>query len=241
MMYGYSYKHLFYSAYIPYASAGCSPVAGGGFIGETIVPWIREDTSAGIVFYRAPMSDTLEHILYNYNLNVGDTIKINVVNMADTFITDSVESVDSILIDGVFHKRWGMQSKYNTYQARGYTIVEGIGSTDNPMWPGFFQGCFEYFERLKCFSQDGYNPPFTAPYSSCHIGEALDSINNTGDCISLSTRYFDKNPPLSINPNPATDHIAITGDQAFAANIFISAYDMTGRLVMRAPAEPKNS
>ncbi len=62
--------------------------------------YVREDTAAGLV-YMWNFQDSVEQVLYNYNLHPGDTIHFEYAN--PPFI-DSVLSVDSMLINGVYHK-----------------------------------------------------------------------------------------------------------------------------------------
>ena len=83
--------------------------------------FIREDTTAGIGYIFNP-ADTAEHMLFNYNLHVGDSFLRTYSVWSDV---DTVVSVDSTLINGVYHKILNMQN--TTTWEINYTVLEGVG------------------------------------------------------------------------------------------------------------------
>ncbi len=209
---------------------------------------IREDTIAGLVYYivSSPgVPDTLEHLLYNYNLNVGDSINYAFGGGSHT---DTVVSMDSTPINGIYHKIFNFQNKVLGFHL-SYTVLEGVGCTNSPIFPTFFGGCFEYSESLVCFYENGMLPAAHAPINSCAAnspsctpyfdGNIFDNIMNCGSFLSVKT--INKQTTFAIDPNPATDHIDIISDRPFAPNTSISVYDMTGRCILRTPAEQQNS
>ena len=201
---------------------------------------VREDTLAGVVYYRIDglSVDTLEHVLYNYNLRVGDSI------IYQTLI-DTVESIDSTIVNGVYHKIFNFQNTVYG-RMRTYTVLEGIGCTNNPLLPVFFGACFEYGESLVCFSQNGIWPAAHAPINSC---AAFGTI-----CCSISVGVFDNvigcsgalgSPvpqkeikEVRISPNPANDIIEVTN--GYNDGLSVSLVDLTGiskKMVQIAPGK----
>src|ERR1035437_1492907 len=173
LAYGMIYKPI-HNLQHPYFCGWFTGCSGGG--GPLLNFLIREDTIAHIVYCRnvsAYTTDTLEHILYNYNFNIGDSINYK------GFI-DTVASIDSTLINGIYHKIFNFQNKAH---GRSYTVLEGVGCTNNPVFPASFGACFEYGESLFCFSQNGVRPAIHAPINS-------RARFATGCCYSIDGSVF---------------------------------------------------
>ncbi len=164
---------------------------------------IREDSVNDIIYTRAlntpPNTDTSEQILYNYNLNVGDTITFWKQNK-DTN-RHYVSKIDSVVINGVFHKLWEYQPLPNNPVGQySYVVIEGIGSMGGPLYPLNPVG-FEQHYRLVCFTKNGSfvtvpdNDSIPCPYG--------------GDYLSLSTCLLDVEDNVAakksaiISPHPA--------------------------------------
>ncbi len=209
VMHGNTYRRIKYIGY------GYS--AGTGLV-------IREDTATKMVYYRTLPSwggDTVEHVLYNYNLNIGDTIQY--LDWGSISHVDSVIAIDSILINGVYHKWFDFKNKVGS-EHRAYTVIEGVGCTNNPVYPAFGV-CFEYFEALWCFRQNSITPAFGIRRNDCY--------NSSGAVLqNCSTMDVSKAPPTltstTIHPNPASTELNIS--TASTANITI--YDLAGRCIL---------
>ena len=114
-------SETYHKLFIPYLrsdSTGCTSnsVTQGIYKG-----CIREDISAKKVYYVKPSFST-EKLLYDFNLQVGDTI----FGELEAPTKDTVISIDSIETwgsGGGWVKRWLINSCYNIY------IIEGVGST----------------------------------------------------------------------------------------------------------------
>ena len=231
VFHGMTYKPILTSRYL---GAFCSMSDGPpyGF-------YVREDTDANMVYFtlRDGFSDTDEHILYNYNLNAGDTITYWQYGSPQL---DSVTSIDSVFISGVSHKVFYIQTT-SLPTPFVYTIVEGIGSAEDPLAPAWTSTCFEYFEALVCFAQDATYPLVNVPVETCEPGYPVDTFRNGAGCLSLNIHNSKPPEPPTIVPNPANDQINVTSDQPFAPNTFISVYDMTGRSILHIRAERQNT
>lgn len=192
--------------------------------------FIREDTSTKKVYYRiASSGDTDEHVLYDYNLNLGDTIQYR---NGGLFHTDSVIAIDSMLINGVYHKWFDFKTSVGVYP-HAYTVIEGVGCTSHPIFP--VSGiCFEYFEALICFRQNGVHPTFGIRRNNCWESTTL---------LNCSTMEIAKantlETPAAITPNPATTELNITTTSARPANITI--YDLTGRCILNTQTTQQNT
>ena len=189
--------------------------------------FVREDTTDRMVYYRAPFLDTFEHVLYNYNLNDGDSIIYMFGN------ADSVTRIDSIIIDGLQYKVLYMQSKTSSGIPKNYVVVEGIGSTTNPTFP-ITGSNFEYVEDLICFRENNIAPLLTFPYGYDSVPH-IDTLINCS--VSVESLYLavptSSNPGsrISVEPNPATDYVDINSTKGFDDHTIIFVHDLNGKCI----------
>ena len=122
--------------------------------------YVREDTMNNKVYaiYNTyPDYDTAEQLLYDYNLQVGDTFR-------SSHTIHVATSVDTVMINGDIYKTWQLSlvNYDSTWSFADYKVVEGIGCLNVPLYPlfpYFFEECvFEY-----CFENKGINPSFSRP------------------------------------------------------------------------------
>jgi hypothetical protein len=161
----------------------------------------REDTLANKVYFKNTGSnDTIEHLLYDFNLGIGDTflsISTSMHSSKDTFIY-TVNSIDSTLIKGIWYKVWHLQYRYAnvSYLYFDYTIIEGIGCTSgltHPLMPGIFEA---YYSLICFYNKDSITtaPKLSGGYylspQSCKL-----SVPNTSS----------QNQSITIYPNPANE------------------------------------
>jgi len=266
----------FFSLYYSYGSD--TIIAGNHYRVLTVTPWfppricpggcsnfsagfvLREDTITNKVYYRYlnvfASPDPLEHVLYDYSLNAGDSISYP--SFTPVPMVDSIVSIDSTLINGVYHKIQNIQNKSTSGGgSRAYSVVEGLGTTNGPVLPAFFIGCFEYEERLACFSQDTTYPLIHAPCNPamCNPG-ALDSFVNSVGCTYVltedsiyqpyygpiyTTNTIKPNEAVTFDPNPADNYLRVKAGSSFGDNTMVTIYDITGRPVFQSALPPKNA
>ena len=140
------------------------------FINDTTVSFdgystaIRQDTLQRKVYFI--YQDTVEHVLYDFNITVGDTIT-------------PLYYIDSILINGDYRKRFVLQSWMPA--DTNFALIEGIGSTTGP-----FQPLYPYFEQgslLECFSQNNIN--LYPGYGNCKLYTGIKEINKENKQIKI--------------------------------------------------------
>lgn len=172
---------------------------------------VREDTVSNRIYTReqvsTPYVDTFEQVLYDFNLKVGDTIELW-KQKSDTN-RHFVAKVDSVVINGVYHKLWQYDPLPNNPVGQySYIVIEGIGSMGGPLYPLNPVG-FEQHYRLVCFTKNGSlvtvpdNDSIPCPYG--------------GDYLSLNTCLLDiedkvsaKQSAVVISPHPANSSSVIT-------------------------------
>jgi hypothetical protein len=122
-------------------------------------------------------------VLYDFNIQIGDTI--DWFGTEDAFQKPTILSTDSVLIDGVFRKRYEVSSNFDLL-----FIIEGIGS-NNGLFPLYIE--FESYQNLVCFSLNGN----TIWYENANNG-----------CV-VSTKQIQQTDNISINPNPTSNFLNI--------------------------------
>jgi len=147
---------------------------------------IRQDIPGKKVFI-VPPSEVVEQLLYDFNLEVGDTVKGFTESFA--FPQDTVISIDSVIVGNDYRKRWFINSTYGIY------LIEGIGSSYGllELSPGM---ATDFFLNGICFSQNG-----TALYpEGSSVCDIITGIKDTTTTLSMT---------FNIYPNPASNYITI--------------------------------
>jgi hypothetical protein len=180
----------------------------GGNFGDW--DWVHgaiREVSKRIYFVQA--YDTTQHLLYDFNISLGDTLPATYNNEPFTY---TVTGIDSILIGPGYHKRYEIT---DVITSTIFYIIEGIGSERGLMetWHQFESGT-----ELTCFSINSQTLfPNNAP-SSCDL--VLTGLNEqNGGSL------------LSIYPNPASDILTISSLSGIKG---YSMYSTLGGLVKQA-------
>ena len=120
-------------------------------------------------------NSTIDSLLYDFTLGIGDTIK-NTYNESGLFVI-TICTIDSILIHNIYHKRFNLCGGI-----ANPSIIEGIGCTF-----GLFEPLdpFEYISRLVCFSENN-----------------IFELPSDGNCIVTGIDKDQKKENLKIWPNP---------------------------------------
>lgn len=104
---------------------------------------IRQDSAKRKVYF-VPPSSVSEQLLYDFNMQVGDTIRGYLEPTTSGSYT--VQAIDSVMVDNSYRKRWQIKSDYYSVY-----LMEGIGSThglveqlppDVSDYPTYILNCF---------------------------------------------------------------------------------------------------
>ena len=185
--------------------------------------FIREDTFLKKVYAIIPTSDTdtTEQVLYDYTLNPGDSL-------VGHYTTERVDSIDSVVINGIWHKIWFFSptSRWGAEPGAvfvGYTAIEGIGCLNGPfypLYPYFFEECI----TLTCFSNKGTTPPLSHRVSGY--------FDNTSSCeltYGLGVKTVSTQTTINIYPNPATTELTVSANAPINQ---VTISDLVGRAVL---------
>jgi len=144
-IFGFDYKKLVWFEYcdtFPQSTVGYFRV-------DSLKVYFRDNLSIALPpFVNLPyvnfmFSDTGEVLLYDFGLQVGDTFQFQ------TGVIDSVSSIDSILLNGLYRKKINFQNMYTNGNLGSYYWIEGVGSTY-----GFFPAYYVFENELffNCFT-----------------------------------------------------------------------------------------
>jgi hypothetical protein len=164
--------------------------------GNSLFGLFREDTLLGQVWCIRPPLDSLEHIVYNKDWQVGDTLPWQYFG---TQGRSTVIGIDSTLLYGEWHRIFHMNCNGTSRQFNDYDIVEGIGSTEGPHFP-LYTHTFEIVWQLHCFSQAGYRPPVTPTLGYPKIFDNSTSCNVV--TLDIPKMPPNRNARVAIVPNP---------------------------------------
>lgn len=142
-----------------------------GYIDTTPSYFLR--STGKKMFLRKPV-DTSEYLLYDFNLEVGDTLPLTYNNNLSDIVVDSIDSI---------YTPFGYRKKFNI---AGGCLIEGIGSSVGLVESiNISSGDLAY--KLDCFSlNDTAYYPNIGP--SCNMKVGIDSYNKVAN--------------YSIYPNP---------------------------------------
>jgi hypothetical protein len=153
-----------------YNSGTCTQTHYPGYKGA-----IRQDIPNKKVYFIPPISST-EYLLYDFNMNVGDTIQGYIASYSGTY--DTVILIDSVLVGNDFRKRWYINDWYDIY------FIEGIGSTYGLLEnsPGYSTDAPGF--TIDCFLQDGETLyPDTNLY--CQLITTIRNIEDLSDFVQV--------------------------------------------------------
>jgi hypothetical protein len=109
---------------------------------------IRQDTVSKKVYCNLP-SFNHDSLLYNFNLNINDTLPNTIINPPPWVMI--ITSVDSIqLLDGTFRRRLGFSESVGGFQ---HFIIESIGANTGLLESHDPSGLGEYY-NLSCLKVD---------------------------------------------------------------------------------------
>lgn len=191
-----------------FSDGGCD-TSGTWTIPGHFVGCIRQDTSNKKVFF-IPPADTLEQLLYDFNMTVGDTVKGYIERYISPADRDRVQSIDSVLVGNSYRKRWKINPYYNIY------FIEGVGSTYGLVNPSPGYTSDGPFYDIGCFHQSGQ----------------ILYPNNTTTCeIITSVNSIDKFVnEIKIYPNPSNGSFTADFDQSIKEMWLV---DLLGNVILK--------
>lgn len=182
---------------------------------------LREESN--IVYFIPP--DMNEGILYDFNLEIGDTTSVKNIFCGNQLIPITIINIDTVEYFGISHKRWFIGEEGNVEEI----WIEGIGSLNGPLYTKYWYCIVCPVWELLCYHNNN-----TLEYIM--TGETECFQNTVGIDDNLENDKID----FLIKPNPAnkgTDIYLETNSEPTRLSIFSS----TGNLVKTInPESSKN-
>lgn len=207
------------------------------------VGYLREDT-VGRKVYFMDKTTFLEELLYDFSMNVGDSIFMNFPSTTPPFPKGyyKVKSIQSVSIKAGVRKLFKLKLNFGTSDT--LRIIEGVGSEIHPVFmynwyyaPGQFSwgsgACkYPYALGVACKYSDNIKE-----FQSCTYQLALtngciakpDSCNYWNVCSGINELSKVKN--FYISPNPAVITCNITIEIEDVCKTAIELYDVSGRRI----------
>jgi hypothetical protein len=176
----------------------------------SMIGWIREDTAHRVYYF--PLNDTAEFLLYDFDVHVGDTVKIRHGLYQDNLVVDSV---DSVFIYNTYVKRislsWGMEKWY-----------EGIGSSCGILYSGY--GLIVGSRNdLLCYSEND-----TVKYANPQFNDCYMNYTITG-----SESITEENGIAVVFPNPVISSSTLKIEDINGGNFSLEIFDVVGQLIRK--------
>lgn len=206
-----------------------------------IAGFLREDSLARKVYFVNTIGGN-EELIYNFSLNVGDSIPLNFYQSG--FYTSGNFTVDSIsIITITAGQRRIFYLTNHTQPSYSLEWIEGAGSPEHPFYTYsnnnygglMFNYCTgnQYFfdSYLTCFYHSS-----NVYFDNCAYNHAVtdlcflvsDSCSYGNFCGNISENNMIKN--ISLSPNPAHAEITIELDVLQSAEYVFQIYSVDGRI-----------
>lgn len=165
-------------------------------------------------------NDSTIDTIYNFSLNKGDSVLYN-------FYSESkyihVIKIDSIFLNGNYHKQFYFDSPVFFPYALNEMWIEGIGSIHGPLFPAdprFFVTDMPDSLDLTCYLKDNQIIWHNPHYKNCYLR------------VVLSLQTFKSNT-IKIFPNPVKNELNIQVPEHNGKTYKISIIDISGKLLIQ--------
>lgn len=181
----------------------------------------RNDAANKKVYFIAKDS-TSEQLLYDFNLNLNDTLPESLVYNRSEYGIITVDQIDSLLVTNTYLKRYHLD---NAGFGDEY-LIEGIGST-----LGLFTPIIPFFEQdyvLLCFKNEADDLYY------------LSEVASDCDLITGIDDHATPEPKITIYPNPSSTSITFEMPSTTPVNnTTLSIYNINAQqVILRRVTEP---
>lgn len=225
-----SYQKLYRPAwefFKPSWFSGTLEDCGSYFIPDTgYIGALREDTAERTVYFLAA-NQVEEVLLYDFSLEVGDTLNFYFPDYVFQEGGNNIISVvDSVLINGDYHRRWIIEEADGTEGSGEIVIIEGIGGLHGLIEPDPFFLMHAPISELICYTNNsGDHYPL-----------------NSEECVLITDIVdIESNQKIEVFPNPTSHNFSlIFPDSWMQLSTIIQVSDLTGRVVWEVSSLAEN-
>jgi hypothetical protein len=179
---------------------------------------IRPVNSEKKVYY-IPKDSSTEVLLYDFNLELGDTIPVWHDNFPNPKI---VRSIDTIIVGGEQLKRFKIGNSKSDTSIFGNMIIEGIGSIKELL---YIDNHLEGFYGFKCFwnKDTDFNYPENCKTITLSTNELMESKIN-----------------FQVIPNPCFNYFTISTQEIRFENFWFNLTDINGNILLHQEFNSNN-
>jgi hypothetical protein len=240
---------------ISYSSANydSTPVVYNGhnylyLISTTASFLVREE--AGRV-YEIASEDSVERLLYDFNLGIGDTIRN--IYPEDTFVA-WVATIDSTHFGGEWYKVWHFNGKdYSTYYPDSvrpffYNVIEGLGCTNGLYYPASPYSLSAFSQQLLCFNNDQHISTALSTPVTCYGYTYTSDYDNYFSCSQFYSHHpvnhvgvkqlSQKEGKATVVPNPVNEASRIIFPNSISSG-HVMILNQLGQVILNIPIEDK--
>lgn len=191
---------------------------------------VRQDIPGKKIFGIAA-TYSVEALMYNFNLNVGDTSQvkplISFFSMPPRRI--KVTMKDSILINSQYRKRLTLACNVPSWPSMPETWIEGIGSSFGPLSSGLADVPIicPCFPSLLCQKVNGSTIYINPIHNTCYKG-----------VCSTDIKELNGKDNWKISPNPNNGVFELSSTKDFKGTIEV--FDIAGKIVYKDIAKQNN-
>ncbi len=211
---------------------------------DCLMGWVREDSMARKIYFRDV--DTIESILYDYNMQLNDSIYIKFYQ--DGFFQTGyyrLDSIKTVTVNLKQRRQFDLNCKVCS-SSNTLSCLEGIGNRGDFVYSycrnwygGSLFNCdafpYDFSQLMTCFEHKT-----KVYYDSCALSDAkkggcinyLDSCNYSNWCGSVNElKSIGK---IIIDPNPAQSNINLNIELYNTSTVEVFIFDITGRKIIDA-------
>jgi hypothetical protein len=156
-------------------------------------------------------NDMTEHLLYDFNLNVGDKFYVPLLMNYNSAREFQVTQIDTVIINGSKRKKFYYKS---TSGSNGFEAIEGLGCLNDPF--KIISPVFDPVYYLLC------------AYSGKTLQYSFNQSCSISPCYNASTIKGINAEISHIYPNPCSDKLIINSP----VETLYEIYDFSGQLVL---------
>lgn len=142
--------------------------------------FIRQDSALKKVWF-FDQNNNRDKILYNFNFNVGDSLDTTNVYWGGNLIQNDymiITSIDSILINGNYRKRYNYNGSYDVWEPIDSSIIEGIGALNGPFSGIYSGGIYKFTQNNEVLLPEGFDSLTVTHFSGTNCSKILYVENN---------------------------------------------------------------
>lgn len=175
---------------------------------DTYIKYLIRETGWGWgkVYARAMDGiDSVDHLLYDYTLNAGDTFRTEYYGSPSVAVVTSKGLTNYV---GYEYLTWNMKFISGGGYPGEYVVIQGIGALSDPLYPVIAPTYVENLSAVSCFTHDNAQPEVSpsVAYDKVVAATLKASFDNNHSCAYNSLIVSNVNSAngqtVQLLPNP---------------------------------------